>query len=324
MSLPIVPFIQSKHPDAQITWLCGRQVAPILEKTEGIKERIVVDEKSLFSGGLTGKTKEILRIWGKLSGRKFDLVLYYYHSPLYKILLLPVRYTELRSFGKQASGSSLPVPGRHHSIEYIQTFARQAEAFQFRLEYPPFQNPKKEKSNDQIRICLSPGGAKNVLRDDGLRRWPAANYRKLAELILQQGWKLSLVGAPSDTWVREHFQGIDFEDHIGRYDLPGFVTFLSGEHLLVTHDSGPLHLADLANCPVLGLFGPTMPEEKKSLLPESRYLWGGADLHCRPCYDGKEYGVCSANLCLSQLSPERVFQEIQEMVAIQMPASSKA
>lgn len=314
MSLPVIPFILKKHPDAQITWLCGKQVEPILTRIEGIQERIVVDEKALFSGGSVAKLQEILKIWKQLAGRKFDQVLYYYHSPLYKILLLPTRYSELRSFGKQALGSALPVPGRHHSIEYIQTFARQKEAFVHPLEYPVFRNERKARQKDQIRICLSPGGAKNVLRDDGLRRWPTVNYRRLAELILQQGWKLSLVGAPSDVWVREHFEGLEFEDHIGCYDLPGFVTFLSGEHVLVTHDSGPLHLADLAPCPVLGLFGPTMPEEKKSLLPQSRYLWGGADLHCRPCYDGKEYGVCSANLCLAQLSPERVFQELKEMV----------
>jgi heptosyltransferase-2 len=162
---------------------------------------------------------------------------------------------------------------------------------------------------------LASGGARNLLRNDGLRRWPLSHYARLGKLITGQGWELILTGSEGDAWVKEAFTGIPFTDMIGKQNLCEFIDFLSGTDLLVTHDSGPLHLADLAQCPVIGLFGPTMPEEKKSLQEKSIYLWGGSDLSCRPCYDGRNYGNCSSNECLISVSPELVWEKVSEQMA---------
>lgn len=311
MCLPLISEIRNKEPDARITWLCGKQVLSMLERVEGIDELIAVDENALLKSSLPVRIGEILRIWSKLLFRNFNLQLYYYHSLLYKILCLPAFSGETRGFGKQKSGSMLPVPGRHHSLEYIRAYLNGDEPAEIKPEYPRFRNlPGKSGLSGRKRIVLASGGARNLLRNDGLRRWPLQQYAQLGRLIADKGWELILTGSEGDAWVKEAFSEIPFTDMIGKQNLCEFIDFLAGTDLLVTHDSGPLHLADLADCPVLGLFGPTIPEEKKSLQKNSDYLWGGAHLSCRPCYDGRNYGRCAFNECLGSISPKEVFEKI--------------
>lgn len=322
MALPLITEIRRTHPDARITWLCGKIVAPILERIEGIDELIQVDEKRLLTESNSARIREVLRIWKIMFFRKFDMLLYFYHSPLYKILTITSIIKKTLKFGKEKQKTSmLPVPGRHHSYEYIHVFKNGCGPEKLETIYPVFRinksNIKPYSARKNIRIVLACGGAKNPLRDDDFRRYPLTNYSKIGRLIVSRGWELILTGTESDSWVKDAFDGVAYIDLIGKQNLIEFVSFLSSVDLLVTHDSGPLHLADLAGCPVLGLFGPTMPEEKKSLQAASAYIWGGEHLSCRPCYDGKDYGSCSSNECLKSISPELVFEKLQRMLTVQ-------
>jgi heptosyltransferase-2 len=315
MCMPVVTAIRNRWPDARITWLCGKQVLPLLERVEGIDERIAVDEAVLLKGSVPERVREIMRVWRRLAGRPFDIGLYYYFSRLYKILTLTARVAEWRSFEKTGGGRLNPVPGQHHSVAYVQTLLQEEGPLEGMPQYPSYRkSPSAIPEKGPLRVALACGGAKNLLRNDDLRRWPAESYRELGMLISAAGHRLILTGGPGDTWVREAFGGMDFEDHIGRHDLVGFVDLLAGCNLLITHDSGPLHLADLAACPVLGLFGPTMPAEKTSLQPRSAWIWGGENLGCRPCYDGRTYARCQTNLCLRSVSAEEVWKKAQTML----------
>ena len=321
MCLPLIPKIKKKYPNALITWVCGKQVEPLLSKIPEIDRLIVVDEKSLLSGSVMSRLACIFSVWKQIAFQKFDRTLYFYFSPLYKILILPASKGRVSGFNKKAGQRFNPVPGRHHSWDYINTFEEGNGPVQYDIQYPafPYFNPShlefKSKASGKKIIALSCGGAKNILRDDDLRRWPIEHYRSLAQLIVKAGYEIYLTGAPSDAWVKDSFNGIEYQDFIGKLDLPDFVSLLKTADLLITHDSGPLHLADLANCPVLGLFGPTIPHEKASLNSKSAWLWGGENLQCRPCYDGRDYQICASNDCLKSVSPLSVFNKMEEMMA---------
>jgi heptosyltransferase-2 len=153
-----------------------------------------------------------------------------------------------------------------------------------------------------------------VLRDDGLRRWPLAAWRDLAARLLEDGERVLLVGSDADAWVREGFTGLPVADWIGRTSLPELVALLSRCALVVAHDSGPMHLAGLAGAPVLALFGPTNPHEKIVETPRAHVVWGGADLLCRPCYDGREYARCAHNRCLADVGVARVHAATRRML----------
>jgi heptosyltransferase II len=321
MCLPLVSHIRKKHPEAHITWLCGNQVAPMLRQFHDINEVLEVNERSLLTGSFPARLAAILSVWKNLGIRRFDRILYFYYSNLYRLLFLSASSKRMDRFERHPSKRQNPVPGRHHSWDYIQTFENSEGPFRFDLHYPEFRyrNPTFEtlfsrQAIPKKRIALSCGGAKNLLRDDDLRRWPVNHYRELALLLTQNGYEIILTGAPSDLWVLDYFDGIECQSFIGKAGLNDFILLLKTADLLITHDSGPLHLADLANCPVLGLFGPTIPHEKVSLQTRSAWIWGGENLHCRPCYDGRNYSICSVNECLKQISAQTVFEKAKDIL----------
>jgi heptosyltransferase-2 len=175
--------------------------------------------------------------------------------------------------------------------------------------------PPSRPMTAPVGVVLVPGGARNVLRESGLRRWPVERYREIAERLIGAGRAVTLIGNADDAWVRPYFEGLTVRDEIGAHDLPGTLGILASADLVITHDTGPLHLARLARAPLLALFGPTMPAQ--FLVEDSRTeaIWGGAHLACRPCYDGREFAACTNNLCIKDISVVTVAERALAMLA---------
>jgi heptosyltransferase-2 len=145
----------------------------------------------------------------------------------------------------------------------------------------------------------------------------------VAEELRRAGHLVTLVGDASDTWVRSHFAGVDVQDEIGAHGLAGTLAIMSTADLVITHDTGPLHMAQLVRAPLLALFGPTMPSQFVGD-NAAGVLWGGTHLACRPCYDGREFATCSNNLCMQDISVAAVVNRALAMLGARHLASPPA
>lgn len=148
------------------------------------------------------------------------------------------------------------------------------------------------------------------MNDSPQRRWPIDSYRALAQLLLARGFQVVLTGGPDDRWAAEHFSDIAVEDCIGAWKLPQTVAFYHSCDCVVSHDSGPLHLAGLTDCGIVAIFGPTAPSKFAPRRSGVVTLWGGARLACRPCYDGKTFAPCSTIACMASVSPDAVLDAV--------------
>ncbi len=79
--------------------------------------------------------------------------------------------------------------------------------------------------------------------------------------------------------------------------------------LLVTTDSGPMHLAAAVGTPVVALFGPTDPARTGPYGPGHRIIRQG--LSCSPCFRKR----CETPRCMTDISVEEVFTAVKEMLA---------
>lgn len=101
------------------------------------------------------------------------------------------------------------------------------------------------------RIALNPGA------NEAWRRWPAEKFVELAGMLHADGWTPLLVGSPAD---RELCQSIaercpvPIEDCSGRTSIAEMVALLKQVELLISNDTGAVHLAAAAGTPVLGLY----------------------------------------------------------------------
>lgn len=314
MARTLPAAVRARYPRARFSWLTGRGLAPLVGRFEGVDELIEADDAALLTGSAWARARELSRLAWRLAGRRFDLVLTGHADARYAALSATVWADRRRSFGP-----GLPLAGRWHGDEYARLLDGSEGAGQARPRLkalrPGLDKALAAELKGKRGVLLFPGGAKNLLRDDALRRWPLAHYAGLARSLRAQRRAVWLGGAASDAWVRPAFKGLGCVDLIGRADLVQTLALCGHAAAVVTHDSGPLHLAQAADARVVALFGPTTPSEKVGPGSRSVVLWGGEDLRCRPCYDGRDYADCSDNRCLAGILPAQALGALKQAEA---------
>jgi heptosyltransferase II len=316
MALAAVEAARSLERDTRVTWLCGELVRPLLEQVGTVDEIVAVDDRALLKGTARERTREIGKAWRALAGRRFDLVVTLHADPRYRVLTAVVRGATRRSL-RSSGGRPAPIPGRYEGDEYARLVhgIDGPDAPPARLPRMSFPPAGHLLPADGPTVMIAPGGAKNVLRDDGLRRWPLESYAQVAAELIARGLHVVLTGGPGDDWVRAAFAELAVIDLVGRTDLIELGGTIQACDLLITHDSGPMHLAFLARTPTIALFGPTRPTERLPHDARVRALWGGGHLACRPCYDGRDYAPCPNNVCIQSVAPAEVVAETMQMLA---------
>lgn len=150
------------------------------------------------------------------------------------------------------------------------------------------------------------------------RRWPIHNFVYLTEkLQVQSKIKLILIGDTNDKdYVKSFISVLKSTDNIidltGQLDIGGLAALLSKTNLLITCDSGPMHLADSLSVPIVAFFGPETPIRFKPLGNNHTIFY--PDVYCSPClnvYNQKTAPCSGNNLCMNLIPPEEVYTAIK-------------
>ncbi len=309
-----IPAAYAMHREgSEIDWVCGLQVLPVLQLYPWIRP-IVVDDAVLFYGTAPRRFRVLMRLWRAIGRREYDLCATLYYDARYRVVGLPVR-AKKKVMLLDADRRQRLLPGRHHTDEYLRVMlggdgGPMPEALApVRAEGLPASGLPRVPGQD--RVLLAPAGARNAMRDDGLRRWPVTSYVAVARGLVEQGLAVVLVGGPEDGWASEAFAGVDVTDRIGRLTIVETMALMEESDVVVTHDTGPLHLAGLTSVGIVSLFGPTDPRGRLPQRAGTVAMWGGEGFGCRPCYDGRGYAECKENLCVQQVTPEMVVREVR-------------
>jgi len=312
-----IPAAHAMHQAGyEIHWVCGQNQAPILALYPWINV-IPVDEPALLHSGKFKSLRALLALWRRLPGGRFDLCVTLYYNSIYKLLTLPIRASRKISLS-QSNRTTQLLPGRHHTDEYARIISGRTDG-ETPHQLPPIAPPAPlpnpvPLSPGKPRIVLIPAGARNLHRDDALRRWPIESYVSLSSALLQSGHEVILAGGPADQWASPAFAHLAITDLIGKHSLPQTLGILNSAAVTITHDTGPLHLAGITSTAIVAIFGPTDPRGRLPQRTNTVALWGGEGFACRPCYDGRDYAPCLNNGCIQQITPNMVFGEIQTLL----------
>ncbi len=149
------------------------------------------------------------------------------------------------------------------------------------------------------------------------RRWEREEFCQLAEFLIEEfNAHLYLTGTNEErTYVQEFFKSLHRNDAVtnlcGESDVQQFVSLISRCQLVVTNDSGPLHLASALNIPTIAFFGPETPLRYGSLA--DLHLTFYKNLWCSPCMtisNLKTVNCINDRQCMKQIR----FSEIKEAV----------
>jgi len=322
MAIPAVHALYQQGFD--IHWMCGKTVQPLLECYSWIN-LIPVEDKAILFGGIFHRARNIVGLWSRIGFKRYDLCAVLYYDRRYRLLTMPVRARHKLALSRQSRKLTL-LAGRHHTDEYTRVLlgaedgCREQSTSPIRPDrLPPSLWPAKDVPQ---RIAIFPGGGNHLIREQAterlpeqvLRRWPVENYVVLAKHLLDRGWEVVLLGGPEDAWVKPYFQSLVITDCIGTLSLSEVISACDASDAVVSHDTGPLHIAGLSNTCLVGIFGPTDPATRVPRRPLAVGIWGGQGFACRPCYDGRDFAPCKFNGCMHQVTPGLVLRELDRLL----------
>ena len=311
MSLAMISEIDKKYPGAKITWMSGKIVEPLIKSIPRIDEVIIVNDADLLTGNPVKKFNVLFKMWIKLFGKRYDLIITAYKDKRYKLLTSTAIGNVRKDFFGKVRQTTLS-NGRYHAVEYMRLIN---DTDNWEMSAPTFPecniipSPNFESSflkSGTKCVALAPGGSKNLLSDTDERRWPVENYARVATELIKQNVTVIIMGAESDKWVLKHFENIPVVNLIGKTSITDVIYIYNKCNLLISHDTGLLHLAKLSGIYTIALFGPVDPGWMVGKNENIKTIWGGVDLHCSPCYNGKTFADCDNNICMKNIDPESI------------------
>jgi ADP-heptose:LPS heptosyltransferase len=157
-----------------------------------------------------------------------------------------------------------------------------------------------------------------------LRRWPPQRYVELARRLLEHFPEINIgfTGAPEEAGETARLvKEVNSPRCVclgGKTTLRELMVLYTLAKILVTNDSGPAHFAALTPIHVIALFGPETPRLFAAGGPRHHALWMGLD--CSPCvsaYNNRQ-SPCRDNVCMKQITVDRVFAEVCKIYAVRM------
>jgi len=196
-----------------------------------------------------------------------------------------------------------------HELENYKNIVRNIGIHKNNL--PQINFIKKEINNKNIIVVhMFPGGAKSYLKE-----WPEEYWIKIINYLTENNNIVYLTGAKVDRDKAEQIKKLsNNKDKIsvvaGEYTLEKTIRLLSKSKLVISVNTGIMHLASALKCNLIALHGPTSHKRWGPLNKNAISLQ--SNLECSPCLNlGFEYG-CNENKCMRNIVVKEVIMAIEK------------
>lgn len=144
------------------------------------------------------------------------------------------------------------------------------------------------------------------------KRWPAESYGDVARRAGAAGWRVRVLGGARDTDVAEvvaRESGGIVDNLTGRTTLIDAAAILADADVVVTNDSGLMHVASAFDRRIVALYGSSSEKMTPPTSPFAQII--AKDLPCRPCL--KRECPLGTLACLTSIAPVEVFEAVERI-----------
>jgi len=329
-TIPAFEALRNHYSSAHISWLVEEEVASLLQYYPGLDEVMVCRRRSwlkeLRNPLLWPKVcLDILRFCGSLRQRYYDVIIDLQGLLKSAIWVGLARGGRKIGFDRTREGSwrflneRLPPydPDRHALARYLDVTRYLGAS----VDSVRVHDPWTLSEEDLMRRRLSqitPNSSPPLVVCHPISRWPTklwpeANFTRLAvELVKRLQATVVFTGSRQDRdTIARIIEGAGvggLYNWAGTTNLRELAYVCKHATVVVSTDSGPMHLAAVLGTPVVALFGPTAPWRTGPYGAAHRVL--RADRDCSPCFKKS----CDTVECMTALKVEDVFQAVVEQV----------
>lgn len=310
LNLPAVELIKKKIPQAQFTLITSPQLVGLLQDQPVFNEVINYDFYR----------NKPFKLWLFLLRRRFDLCLVMnpqknFHA-LSFLSLIPYRCGYDRKCGKLLNFRKKDVKslGTKHEIEYNLDLLKELG-----LSYSPssinFHLSTRERHEKKIRALLTdlfqnentPFITIHPFASVPYKEWPFERYAELTTKIKEAYPHLRIIFVGQDNVEQKIELPRETSNLINKLDLNELTALLKRAQLLISTDSGPLHIAAGVKTKTIALFGPGFSYSS----PTRWGPWGHNHIvihkkyNCSPCGQSP----CTQNFgCMKSITVDEVFK----------------
>jgi len=326
-STPFIRAIRNNFPDAYIACMVVPRVKDILTGNPNIDEIITYDVGGEHCSPLQD-LRDNINFVKRLRKYNFDTVFLLHRSFTRTFLtyLAGIKqrigyYTLKRSFFL----TQKPRPEKRilHRAKYYLGLARAVGLKTDDKGCDFFLRPEEISwAGDFLKTAGIKTGQKIIVFNPGgnwmPKRWPAENFVELGKKISEyfgETAKILLSGSEKDIKLASGICESIQDSAIvvcGKATLRQAAALFKRADLVISNDSGPLHIAAAVGAKVIGLFGPTSPEITGPYKADSdKVIILHKDIGCKiPCYNMK----CSYSRCMAAITPDEVFEAVKSVI----------
>lgn len=325
-ALPVVATLKRRYPEIPLDWLIEEEAAPLVAGHTAVADFVVSARRRWLRqvrnpGQVPGVLREMRTFVGDLRRRRYDVVLDLqglFKSALYVAAAgasIRVGLADGREGATWFLSHRVPVPPQPvHAVERYLSLAAAVDAREVVRDFTiPLTSSDREAAEALLadlprpRVVLHPAARWET------KLWEAERWRALAVALAATGVGVVVTGSAADApTVTAICDGLTPAPRslAGRLSLKHLAAVLARADLLISVDSGPMHIAAALGTRVLALFGPTNPVRTGPLGP-GRIL--RRPLPCSPCLQ-RRCQIADTRRCMRDLSVDEVLAATAELL----------
>ena len=263
-TISAVQAIQRQWPQTQITWITGKLEAQLIGDLAGVRV-LVFDKKKGW--------KAYTQLWAQLKNENFDALLHMQYAFRASIATLGIKAKYKLGFDKARSQDfqtlftnvQVPSPEKTHVLDGLLAFAEFLGVDDIHAQWElTYSNADEQWANQQLvtdkpKLVLVPAASK------GYKNWTAEGYAEVITHAQAHGWQVILAGSPAQI-EKQLAQRIEGQlqqpvlNLVGQSSLKQMLALIDKADLVIAPDTGPTHMANAMNTPVIGLYAHHNPE----------------------------------------------------------------
>ena len=326
-TLPSLAALRKLYPEAHITWVIEEASSDIIQDHPFL-DKIIISKRKRWIENLKKlhdikiTISDILLFIKILRDRKYDLVIDFHG--LFKssmIVLLgggkrKLGYDSMQELSGLFLNEKISEDMEKHAVDRYLDFIRYLGTD---IDNPEFYIPIDEENKTRVETLLKANGIDinepfvtiNPVAFWDTKLWEDVKFARLCDRIAEKlKQKVVFTGSNGDGRIKHiqsmmNFPSVNLEGQTTLRDL-AYLYKLSV--LLVTTDSGPMHIAAAMNAPTVALFGPTDPSRTG---PYGKgHIVVRKEMPCSPCFLKK----CDTKRCMKEITVEEVFEAVKQVV----------
>ena len=285
--LPALLRLKSTFDGARLTLTTGSRAAPIAELCPHIDEVISVDRLRMRDGPRLAALRDMCGLVSDLRSRRFDLVVDF-HSFRETNLLARFSGARYRLGMKRADRAylsycfNLSPALEDKRLHVSEMFLRVVEHVPGVADSQIIESPMIEVGPDievPVASPVKPGPLLVLYVGASVpeRRWPASRFAALASQVANRwGATVRVLSGVSEV-ERSIARQVKCEagaavQLLSQLGIQEIASVIAGADLMVSNDSGPMHIGSALGVPTLGIFSSSLPEHYRPVGPKDRYI----------------------------------------------------